>query len=101
MRRHALLFILLVAVQNSCFCFTVYTNRVKKETGMRAGAEGSGREKIRFNDNWNYHDGGGGALDALMQKGQNTGKPVTLPHDASVGKPRDGKAVNGSGNGFL
>ena len=58
-------------------------------------------EKISFNDNWIYHDGGGGALDALIQKGQNTGKPVTLPHDASVGKPRDGKALNGSGNGFF
>ena len=44
---------------------------------MRAGAEGlEDVEKISFNDNWIYHDGGGGALDALIQKRHETGKPV-------------------------
>ena len=58
-------------------------------------------KKIRFNGNWVYHEGGGGALQSLMGGGQDTGKPVTLPHDASVGKPRDSQEENGSGNGFF
>lgn len=41
------------------------------------------------------------ALQSLMGGGQDTGKPVTLPHDASVGKPRDSQEENGSGNGIF
>lgn len=58
-------------------------------------------KKISFNGNWVYHEGGGGALQSLMGGGRDTGKPVTLPHDASVGKPRDSQEENGSGNGFF
>lgn len=57
--------------------------------------------KTSFNAGWIYHDGGGGALDALIHGGQDNGKPVTLPHDASVARPRDSREPNGSGNGFL
>ena len=57
--------------------------------------------KTSFNAGWIYHDGGGGALDALIHGGQDNGKPVTLPHDASVARPRDSREPNGSGNGFF
>lgn len=57
-------------------------------------------KKIKFNDGWIFHEGGGSSLEALMGPGAVT-KQVTLPHDASVEKGRNPQEPNGSGNGFF
>lgn len=57
--------------------------------------------KIKFNDSWVFHEGGGSALEGLVQGSGAVVKNVTLPHDASVEKPRNPKEPNGSGNGFF
>ena len=58
-------------------------------------------KKIRFNDNWIFHEGGGSALAALAGGDGAVTKEVTLPHDASIEKERNPKEPNGSGNGFF
>ena len=60
-------------------------------------------KKIRFNDNWVFHEGGGSALAALVSLagGAAASKEVTLPHDASVERERNPQELNGSGNGFF
>lgn len=57
-------------------------------------------KKIKFNDNWVFHEGGGSSLEALVG-GEAVTKEVTLPHDASVGMERNPQELNGSGNGFF
>lgn len=57
-------------------------------------------KKIKFNDKWIFHEGGGSSLEALMG-GASGAKEVTLPHDASVEKIRNPEEPNGSGNGFF
>ena len=60
-------------------------------------------KKIKFNDNWIFHEGGGSALAALaaMAGGEAVSKEVTLPHDASVERERNPQELNGSGNGYF
>ncbi len=57
-------------------------------------------KKIKFNDNWIFHEGGGSSLAALVG-GAAVSKEVTLPHDASVEKDRDPQEPGGSGNGYF
>lgn len=57
--------------------------------------------KTRFNEDWIFHMGAGGALQSLVGGGAGAEKNVTLPHDASVGRPRNPQEPNGSGNGFF
>jgi beta-galactosidase len=56
--------------------------------------------KIKFNDGWVFHEGGGGSLSALMGGGADS-REVRLPHDASIEKVRNPEEPNGSGNGFF
>lgn len=56
-------------------------------------------KKVKFNDNWIFHEGGGSALAALAG-GATVSKEVTLPHDASVEKERNPQE-DGSGNGYF
>lgn len=57
-------------------------------------------KKLKFNDNWNFSLGAGGALAALAG-GEIIVENVTLPHDAAVKRPRNENEPNGSGNGFF
>ncbi len=57
-------------------------------------------KKIKFNDNWTFHQGGGSSLEALMG-GEKITKEVTLPHDASIERERNPREPGGSGNGFF
>ena len=57
-------------------------------------------KKIKFNDNWTFHQGGGSSLEALMG-GEKITKEVTLPHDASIERERNPQEPGGSGNGFF
>ncbi len=57
-------------------------------------------KKINFNNDWVFHEGGGGALASLLG-GEKTAKSVTLPHDASIIKDRNPDEPSGSGNGFF
>ena len=58
-------------------------------------------KKISFNGNWVYHEGGGGALQSLMGGGRDTGKPVTLPHDALWESPATARRKTAAETGFL
>lgn len=57
-------------------------------------------KKIKFNTGWNFYPGSGGSLQA-MEEGDAKETAVTLPHDASILRPRDPKEPGGSGNGFF
>ncbi|MCC8102767.1 MAG: DUF4982 domain-containing protein [Clostridiales bacterium] len=57
-------------------------------------------KKTKMNDNWCFSLGGGSALESLFGGGSDT-KQVTLPHDASIERPRNPEESNGSGNGFF
>lgn len=57
--------------------------------------------KQRFNQDWVYHLGAGGSLQALVGGSKEESYPVTLPHDASIRRPRNPQEPNGSGNGFF
>ncbi len=56
--------------------------------------------KKKFNDGWQFQEGGGSSLEALMG-GQPVIKAVTLPHDASIEKERNPQEPNGAGNGYF
>ena len=57
-------------------------------------------KKIKFNTGWNFYMGSGSALQT-MEDGNPEETAVTLPHDASILRPRDSKEAGGSGNGFF
>ena len=57
--------------------------------------------KTKFNDNWQFSYGSGGALASILGGGGEPPKPVTLPHDASVLLPRDANEPGGAGNGYF
>ncbi|MCM1124475.1 MAG: DUF4982 domain-containing protein [Eubacterium sp.] len=57
-------------------------------------------KKVKFNNNWIFHEGGGSSLAALVG-GAETTKEVTLPHDASIERERNPQEPNGSGNGYF
>lgn len=57
-------------------------------------------KKIKFNTGWNFYMGSGSALQT-MEDGNPEETVVTLPHDASILRPRDPKEAGGSGNGFF
>lgn len=57
--------------------------------------------KTRFNQDWVFHLGAGGSLQSLVGGGSNAEQSVILPHDASIGRPRNPQEPNGSGNGFF
>lgn len=57
-------------------------------------------KKIKFNSDWKFNLGTGKSFGNVMENSQEE-KKITLPHDASVLRPRDENDVNGSGNGFF
>ena len=63
-----------------------YTRTLGKKE-WHSGKGGVQMLKTSFNAGWIYHDGGGGALDALIHGGQDNGKPVTLPHGKAQRQP--------------
>ena len=56
--------------------------------------------KQLFNDDWLFKDGGTSSTESLMG-GPAEPVPVTLPHDASIGLPRNPAEPDGGGNGFF
>lgn len=56
--------------------------------------------KRSFNHNWSFQIGAASSF-ALLTGGAGDAKKVTLPHDASIGRERNPKESNGSGNGYF
>jgi beta-galactosidase len=57
--------------------------------------------KRSFNENWYFSIGGGNALSDSSKHGANQAGIVTVPHDASILRPRDPQAPGSSSSGFF
>lgn len=57
-------------------------------------------KKQLFNQGWTFQLGNAGIFQALAQGSVET-RAVTLPHDASIGRPRNCDDQTGSGNGYF
>lgn len=53
--------------------------------------------KQNFNEGWVFHRGSGGSLAALLAGGDGEENFVTLPHDASIQRPRNPEGTSGNG----
>ena len=55
--------------------------------------------KQNFNRNWFFRDGCRDVFADLLKRDE-AGCSITLPHDASIGRPRDAGVINGAANGY-
>lgn len=57
-------------------------------------------KKQLFNQGWTFQPGNAGIFQTLVGGNEDT-QTVTLPHDASIRRPRNPEEPNGAGNGFF